>query len=70
MPVVARRLRVAALHPHFSLINQSLMDTARSEGWRVNAWTVNDALEVARLKALGADALIGDVPEVLLGTRE
>ena len=46
------------------------MDTARSEGWRVNAWTVNDASEVARLKALGADALIGDVPEVLLGTRE
>jgi glycerophosphoryl diester phosphodiesterase len=69
VPVVARRLGVAALHPHHSLIDASLMETARREGWRVNTWTVNDPADVTRLQALGVDALIGDLPEVLLGAR-
>ncbi|WP_456829823.1 glycerophosphodiester phosphodiesterase [Deinococcus sp. UYEF24] len=66
VPVVARRLGVAALHPHHSLIDEALMETAKREGWRVNTWTVNDPADVARLTALGVDALIGDLPEVLL----
>ena len=70
VPVVGRRLRVAALHPHFNLIDQSLMDMARSENWRVNAWTVNEAAEVARLSGLGVHGLIGDLPEVLLRAKE
>lgn len=70
VPVVARRLKVAALHPQFSLIDRPLMEMARSENWRVNAWTVNDVSEVARLKVLGVDGLIGDVPEVLLSADE
>jgi glycerophosphoryl diester phosphodiesterase len=66
VPVVARRLGVAALHPHFSLITPQSMELARREGWRVNAWTVNDEAEVRRLVALGVDGMIGDVPDVLL----
>ena len=69
VPVVARRLKVAALHPHHSLINEALMETASAEGWRVNAWTVNESAEVARLTALGVDGLIGDLPAVLLSAR-
>lgn len=69
VPVVARRLQVAALHPHHSLIDEALMQLARREGWRVNAWTVNEASQVARLHSLGVDGLIGDVPEVLLTAR-
>ena len=70
VPVVARRLDVRALHPHWSLIDTALMDTARRAGWRVNAWTVNEPEAVRRLVELGVDGLIGDVPEVLLGARE
>ncbi len=69
VPVVARRLDVAALHPHHSLIGTELMQMARAEGWRVNAWTVNEPADVARLNALGVDGLIGDIPEVLLSAR-
>ena len=65
--VVARRLGVAALHPHHSLVDTPLIDMARREGWRVNTWTVNDPADVARLTALGVDGLIGDLPAVLLG---
>ncbi|WP_407570680.1 glycerophosphodiester phosphodiesterase [Deinococcus altitudinis] len=70
VPVVARRLGVAALHPHHSLIDEALMETAKREGWRVNTWTVNDPADVARLTALGVDALIGDLPDVLLTARD
>ena len=69
VPVVARRLGVAALHPHHSLIDAPLMETARREGWRVNTWTVNDPADVARLTALGVNGLIGDLPDVLLTAR-
>lgn len=69
VPVVARRLKVAALHPHHSLIDEALMQMARAEGWRVNAWTVNESADVARLTALGVDGLIGDLPAVLLSAR-
>ncbi|MFB9994450.1 glycerophosphodiester phosphodiesterase [Deinococcus oregonensis] len=69
VPLVMRRLRAAALHPMFPLIDSRLMTQARAHGWRVNTWTVNDPAEVARLVALGVDGLIGDLPDVLLAAR-
>ncbi|WP_420596382.1 glycerophosphodiester phosphodiesterase [Deinococcus sp.] len=66
VPEVARRLDVTALHPQFSLITPELMDVARREGWRVNAWTVNDVAAGQRLLELGVSGLIGDVPQVLI----
>jgi len=69
VPIVARRLDVAALHPHHRLIDAPLMAMARQEGWRVNTWTVNEPADVTRLTALGVDALIGDLPAVLLAAR-
>ncbi len=69
VPMVARRLAVAALHPHHRLIDEALMEMARREGWRVNTWTVNEGGDVSRLTALGVDGLIGDRPDVLLTAR-
>ena len=69
VPEVARRVQVAALHPHWSLITPQLMDSAQRSGWRVNTWTVNDAAEGQRLLKLGVSGLIGDVPQVLLAAR-
>lgn len=66
---VGRWVDAAALHPHHALIDAELLSLARRRGWRVNTWTVNEPAEVQRLRALGVDALIGDVPEVLLGAR-
>lgn len=56
----------AALHPAHPLVDVALMDLCRRQGWRVNAWTVNDLAEVRRLTALGVHGLMGDRPEVLL----
>ncbi|PNY81676.1 glycerophosphodiester phosphodiesterase [Deinococcus koreensis] len=69
VPLAMRWTGAAALHPHHSLIDEELMDSAKERGWRVNTWTVNAPAEVRRLCALGVDALIGDEPEVLLRAR-
>ncbi|MFC5847157.1 glycerophosphodiester phosphodiesterase [Deinococcus petrolearius] len=59
----------AALHPAHRTVTPELLVLARRHGWRVNAWTVNEVEEVARLVALGVDGLIGDVPDALLTAR-
>ncbi|ADV65740.1 glycerophosphodiester phosphodiesterase [Deinococcus maricopensis] len=65
VPAVMRRLDARAVHPHYSLVDAPLMALAAAHGWHVNVWTVNDAAEVQRLRALGVHALIGDHPDVL-----
>jgi glycerophosphoryl diester phosphodiesterase len=59
-------LRPEALHPHHRLVNASLVAWAREKGCAVNTWTVNDVGEAQRLAALGVDAIITDVPDVLI----
>jgi glycerophosphoryl diester phosphodiesterase len=69
VPLAMRWVGAAALHPHHTLVDPALMAQARRGGWRVNTWTVNEATDVARLTALGVDALIGDLPATLLTAR-
>lgn len=69
VPLAMRVTGSAALHPHHTLIGPSLMERARRAGWRVNTWTVNEVVDVERLTRLGVDALIGDLPQVLLTAR-
>lgn len=59
-------LQPQALHPEAALVDADLVEWARREGCAVNVWTVNDVDEARRLAALGVDALITDVPGVLL----
>ncbi|MDE0238395.1 MAG: glycerophosphodiester phosphodiesterase family protein [bacterium] len=40
------------------------MDTAHAAGVEVNVWTVNDPDQIAQLAAIGADAVITDVPDI------
>ncbi|WP_288432327.1 glycerophosphodiester phosphodiesterase [uncultured Deinococcus sp.] len=69
VPLAMRLVDAAALHPHHTLVDAALMAQARRGGWRVNTWTVNEVADVQRLTALGADALIGDLPRSLLTAR-
>jgi glycerophosphoryl diester phosphodiesterase len=61
---------VQAIHPHHSLVTPALMRRAKTRGWRVNVWTVNDLELGVKLLEMGVNALIGDFPELLLGARE
>jgi glycerophosphoryl diester phosphodiesterase len=63
-------LGVKAIHPHHSLVTPELIARAKSRGWRVNVWTVNDLELGVKLLEMGVNALIGDFPEVLLEVRK
>jgi glycerophosphoryl diester phosphodiesterase len=63
-------LGVKAIHPHHSLVTPELIARAKSRGWRVNVWTVNDLELGVKLLEMGVNALIGDFPEVLLEARK
>ena len=71
-PIYLRRawlrplVRPSALHPHHTMIDKAYMQWARSKGYAVNTWTVNDVEEARRLAGLGVGALISDVPDRLM----
>ena len=48
------------LWQQWELIDQPLVDAVHAEQGRVVAWTVNDAVVMSRLAALGVDALCTD----------
>ncbi|MEX1005264.1 MAG: glycerophosphodiester phosphodiesterase [Acidimicrobiia bacterium] len=69
-PVAAIRHAVDHGHrsiaPHHLLIHALMMDTARTEGIEVVAWTVDDAHEAIRLAELGVAAIITNRPGELI----
>lgn len=56
----ADHLQCVALVCHYPLIEPPLIQTARMNGWRMLAYTVNDEAESRRLQALNVDGLITD----------
>lgn len=61
-----RSIRPHALHPQFPCVTEQTVTWARAEGLAVTAWTVNEVAEARRLSGLGVDAIITDVPDVLI----
>ncbi len=60
--VVAAMRETGALDvwPHYSLVDDTLVDAVHRGGGRVIPWTVNDAGVARSLAAMGVDALCGD----------
>ena len=54
----------SAIHPYFASTSKALIDAAHAAGLEVNVWTVNDPDQIAQLAAIGADAVITDVPDI------
>jgi glycerophosphoryl diester phosphodiesterase len=63
---VLRSIRPQALHPQFACVTHETVAWARAEGLAVTVWTVNDVREARRLQELGVDAIITDVPDLLI----
>ncbi len=55
-----RLLDPAALHPQFSLITPVMAARAHARGQRLHTWTVNEPADIARMRALGVDMIMGD----------
>jgi glycerophosphoryl diester phosphodiesterase len=54
-----------ALHPCHTLVDDTYVQWAKGQGYRVNVWAVKDADEMRRVVALGVDVIITSRPEIL-----
>lgn len=62
----ALSLPADAVHPHWTLVSEALLDAAHRHGLAVAAWTVDDPDGIARLARAGVDAIITNCPDVAL----
>ena len=61
-------LQVPPTHEGLRVIDERFVDAAHHHGLKVHVWTIDEPLEMRRLKALGVDGIMTDRPEVLLHT--
>jgi glycerophosphoryl diester phosphodiesterase len=66
----AKHIGAQALHPRYEYIYRypGFIERAHACGIIVNAWTVNEAADIARLSDMGADVLITDKPDLRIET--
>lgn len=55
-------LRPASAHPESGLCTRKAVRRWQRRGYRVNVWTVDDAVELRRLRDLGVDGIITNDP--------
>ncbi|TYB79118.1 glycerophosphodiester phosphodiesterase [Bizionia myxarmorum] len=59
----AKTIKSKIIHPNFALLSTDNVKFAQSQGYQINAWTVNDADTISRMKTYGVDGIISDVPD-------
>ena len=51
------------IHPHFSLLTEDNCKIATKKGFQINTWTVNDVIDIERLKIYKINGIISDFPD-------
>ncbi len=55
---------IQCYHPSFVQLNQETVAELKSEGIRINTWTVNTEKQIRRLYHWGVDIMIGNYPDL------
>ncbi len=61
----ATMVRPDVLHPLYKMVNESYLQKARSKGYRVIPWTVNDKADMKKMVDMGVDGIITNHPDIL-----
>ena len=64
--VAACEARLSAVHPHYSLVDKSLVRRARELGLDTNVWTVNRDDDIKAMASHGVSSIITDDPALAL----
>jgi glycerophosphoryl diester phosphodiesterase len=67
IPAMIERAGASALMLHHAVVTRPAVERAHRAGVAVWAWTVDDPAELARLDAVGVDAVISNDPEIFGG---
>ncbi len=58
-------LNATAIHPSLGIITRQNIIDAHNQGFNVNAWTVNEPEDIARMIEFGVEGIISDYPDRL-----
>lgn len=58
-------LRPEQLHPEYKMVDEKYVEWAHKKGFRINAYTVNEAADLKRMLDLKVDGIITDRPDQL-----
>jgi len=59
----AEEFKAKYIHPHFSLLTEDNCFKATQKGFKINTWTVNDVIDIERLKKYKINGIISDFPD-------
>jgi len=59
----AHSIKAETLHPHFLLLSEEIMESAKQQNVGVFAWTLNRTEDIERMKNLGVSGIITDYPD-------
>ena len=62
---LAKDLGMEYIHPNYFFINQDFINTLHNANIKANVWTVNDPLDIKRMKEYGVDGIMSDFPDRL-----
>lgn len=60
---IAKELKAEAINPYFELLTSENTNTIQSSGFKIYTWTVNEPLDIDRMKEFGVDGIITNYPE-------
>lgn len=60
---VAKELNAVAINPNFRTLTQANTEKIQEEGLKVYTWTVNEPVDIQRMKDFGVDGIITNYPE-------
>lgn len=59
----ANEFSAKIIHPHFSLLTEDNCLEATQKGFQINTWTVNEVVDMERLKKYKINGIISDFPD-------
>lgn len=62
----ARLHHASGLHPNFQLLTKEFVDEAKSQGFTLRPYTINDEEDIKRMISFGVDVIITDYPSEAL----
>ena len=66
----AKKRGADALHPYYQLVDFKMVDMCRKNNILINAWTLNEEIEIKKYIEMGIDGVITNKPDIALKLRD
>lgn len=65
-----KEYNATAVHPHYNSVNEKIVEICERNGYKIRAWTANDAEDIEAMVKFGIDTVITNYPDRGLNIRD